>query len=90
MFAEYETYTKVKAFLLPMLEEQKINAYRKTFSFIILDEAVPPDVKDGPRRSLYLLGAFFGSLFLGILFVVVLVQYKELMSRFEAYQKGNK
>ena len=88
MYAEYETYTKVKAFLLPMLEEQKINAYRKTFSFIVLDKAVPPDVKDGPRRSLYLLGAFFGSFFLAIMFIVFLVQYKELMSKFEEYKKS--
>jgi capsule polysaccharide export protein KpsE/RkpR len=89
MFAEYETYTKVKAFLLPMLEEQKINAFRKTFSFIVLDEAIPPDVKDGPRRSLYLMGSFFGSFFLAIVFIAFLVQYRELMSRYNTYKNRN-
>ncbi len=90
MFAEYKTYTKVKAFLLPMLEEQKINAFRKTYSFIILDKAIPPDMKNGPRRSLYLLGAFFGSLFLAIMFVVLLAQYKEFKLRFKEYQNLDK
>jgi uncharacterized protein involved in exopolysaccharide biosynthesis len=89
MFAEYETYTKVKAFLLPMLEEQKINAFRRTFSFIVLDKAIPPDVKDGPRRSLYLMGAFFGSFFLAIMFIALLVQYSELMSRYNEYKNRN-
>ena len=88
MLTEYKTYTKVKAFLLPMLEEQKINLLRTTYAFIVLDRAIPPDVKDGPKRSLYLLGAFFGSLFLGILFVVVIFQYKELKMRYYAYYKN--
>lgn len=88
MFSEYKTYTKVKAFLLPMLEEQNINLMRKTFAFIVLDSAIPPDVKDGPHRSLYLLGAFFGSLFLGILFVVVLFQYKELKFKYHSQYKN--
>jgi len=83
LFAEYETFTKVKAFLMPMLEEQKINELRESISFIVLDIAIPPDQKHTPKRSLYIGGALLGSVFLGIMFVIFLYQFKEFRLKYK-------
>lgn len=87
LYTEYETFTKVKAFLMPMLEEQKINEFRNTVSFIVLDPAVPADKKSGPRRSLYIAGAFLGSTLLGFVFVLFLEGYRDLRRKYKEYLK---
>lgn len=87
LYTEYETFTKVKAFLMPMLEEQRINEFRNTVSFIVLDPAVPADKKSGPRRSLYIAGAFLGSTLLGLLFILLLEGYRDLRRKYKEYLK---
>ncbi len=72
LYAEIETYTKVKSFLLPYLEENRLNEHRQMQYLIVLDKAVPPDQKSKPKRSLIVIGSFLGSIFLisFVLFVV--------------------
>ena len=82
LYTEFETFTKVKAFLLPMLEEQRINENRETRSFIVLDKASVPDKKFKPKRSLYLLGAFFGSMVLSIVIVLLIIGFKDFKKRY--------
>lgn len=72
LYAEFETYTKVKSFLLPVLEETKLNEYRKFQYLIFLDKATPPDTKSRPKRSIIIAGTFFGS-FILISFLIVFV-----------------
>ncbi|MEJ5285681.1 MAG: Wzz/FepE/Etk N-terminal domain-containing protein [Candidatus Kapaibacteriota bacterium] len=72
LYAEMETYTKVKSFLLPYLEENRLNEHREMKYLIVLDKAVPPDQKSKPKRSLIVLGSFFGS-FILISFLIIVV-----------------
>jgi tyrosine-protein kinase Etk/Wzc len=78
LLAEYETFTKVKAFLLPMLEEARINEFRNTKNLLVLDEAIVPEKKSRPKRMVIVLGAFVGSIALSILSVFLLQGYKTL------------
>lgn len=87
LYTEFETFTKVKAFLLPMLEEQRINENRDTRSFIVLDKASVPDKKLKPKRSLYLLGAFLGSMVLSIVIVLLIVGFKDFKKRYNENAK---
>ncbi len=61
LYSDIEAFLKVKAFLLPVLEEMKLNEVRQYQSLIFLDRATPPDQKSRPKRSLIVLGTFFGS-----------------------------
>lgn len=56
LLTNVETYYRIKAFLIPMLEETKVKAQRFKRILNVLDPAVPPDMKARPKRSLYVLG----------------------------------
>ena len=86
LLAEYETFTKVKAFLLPMLEEAKINELRNTKNLLILDEAIVPEKKSRPKRAVIVLGAFIGSIAICILSIFLFHGYKRLKKSMD-YQK---
>lgn len=72
LYTEMETYTKVKSFLLPYLEENRLNEHRQMQYLIVLDRAEPPDQKSKPKRSLIVLGSFFGS-FILISFLIIVI-----------------
>ncbi len=69
LFTEFETLSKVKAFLIPSIEKQKLDVNRNIKSLIIVDKAIPADLKDRPKRSVLVLGAFLGGFILSILLV---------------------
>jgi tyrosine-protein kinase Etk/Wzc len=80
LYAELETYTKVKSILLPLLEENRLNENKQMQFLIVLDKATPPDQKSKPKRSLIVLGAFFGSFILISCFLVFLYSFKNFLS----------
>lgn len=65
--AQFETFTKVKAFVVPMLEEARLNESKNAQTFIILDSALVPDKKDRPKRSIIVSGSVASSLILSIM-----------------------
>jgi len=69
---EFETYSKVKAFLLPVLENARVELKKDLPSLYILDKALPAEKKDRPKRSLIVASAFLGTLFF-MSFLVLLV-----------------
>lgn len=69
LYTEYITFTKVKAFLLPMLEEARIEEAKASKTLYMLDEPLVPDGKSKPKRSMIVTGTCLGSFFLAILFV---------------------
>ena len=83
LYTDIETFTKVKSFLLPLLEEQRLNEVRDTKSFIILDKAIPPDKKSKPKRSLFVIGAFVGSLVLSIIFIILLLGFQDFRLKYK-------
>ena len=78
LLAEYETFTKVKAFLMPMLEEARMNELRNTKNLLVLDEAIVPEKKSRPKRSVIVIGAFLGSIAISILVIFLIHGYKKL------------
>lgn len=90
LYAEFETLNKVKAFLIPMLEEARLNEIRQTQSFFIVDKAIPPDKKIKPKRSLIILGSAVGLLLLSVIFTLVFNSYKSFSKQVKEINSHNK
>lgn len=72
MFAMFEAYTQLKAFLLPIVEENRLAEKRRTRSFYYVDYPNLPDKKAEPKRSLIVAGSAIGSFVIAVLFVLVI------------------
>ncbi|MFC2130546.1 hypothetical protein ACFLSQ_03850 [Bacteroidota bacterium] len=84
LLAEFETFTKVKSILLPMLEEAKLEESKKGQSLIVVDSPIPADKKAKPKRSLIVLGFMFGTFILCTIFIVLLDGYKNFRRKYKA------
>jgi uncharacterized protein involved in exopolysaccharide biosynthesis len=84
MYSEFETYTKVKAFLLPMLEQARLDEVKNVQSLFIVDEAVPSNKKDRPKRSFIVLGAFVGSFVFAVIIILALNSIKNFKEKNKA------
>jgi capsule polysaccharide export protein KpsE/RkpR len=78
LYADLEVYTKIKALLIPSLEQSRQDLQRHQPSLILLDPAVPADKKDSPKRSLIIGSATLGTLIFAVLFVVLRDRYRAL------------
>ncbi len=83
LYAEYETFTKVKAFLMPMYEETRLDINKNQKNLYVLDEAIAPQKKSKPKRSVIVAGSTFGGFVLAMLFVVFFNSYKELKEKYQ-------
>jgi capsule polysaccharide export protein KpsE/RkpR len=75
----YETFSKVRSFLMPMLEEARLDEMKQVQNLYIIDEPTRPDKKSRPKRSLFIAGALFGSFVFSIM--IVIVTYRILIFR---------
>lgn len=82
-YVELETYAKVKAFLMPSLEEAKLKEVKNIRNLFIVDYAIPPNKKDKPKRSIIVLGAAFGSFALSIMMVFLVNSYRRFNSKYK-------
>lgn len=71
-YTELETMMKLKAAMLPMLEEVRTSLVRNSPSLYVLDPALPAIKKSSPRRSLIIGGAFVASAILALLLALVM------------------
>lgn len=85
LYTEYETYAKVKAFLMPMLEKAKLDEQRNSQNVFVVDEAVPPFKKDRPKRSVIIAGAGVGGLVLSIIIVVIIYNFRNFKSKYKEF-----
>jgi uncharacterized protein involved in exopolysaccharide biosynthesis len=90
LYVELETFSKLKAFLLPMIEQNRLDENRYARTMYVLDPAVPPDQKDKPKRSLIVLGAALASLILSTFFVLVRYRYRTFKKQYGTILKGEK
>jgi len=58
---EVEIQSKLKAFLLPVYEQARLDQEKNLYSYVLLDPAVPPMKKSKPHRSILLLAVMVGS-----------------------------
>lgn len=78
IFTEFETYSRVKAFLLPTIEKIKSDEIKQIQNLLIVDPAIAPDSKDKPKRAYIIAGSTFGSFILGIVLIFIFNYIKEL------------
>lgn len=71
LYREIELQATLMEFILPMYEQAKVEEKKSIPTVMVVDKAVPSQLKYSPRRSLIVLG--FGFLFL---FIHILIVYR--------------
>ena len=79
-FREVELQGKIMEFILPMYEQSKIEEQKSIPTVVVIDPAVPAQLKDSPKRMFIILGVF--SLF-AIIFLVIVFQGDKVYERTE-------
>lgn len=64
IYREIEIQTKVMEFVLPMYEQAKVEEQKSIPSLIVVDKAVPPQLKYSPKKAFIILLFFFLGLFI--------------------------
>ncbi len=82
LFAMFEAYTQLKAFLMPIVEENRLAEQRRTKSFYYVDYPQIPDKKAEPKRSLIVAGSAVGSFVIAVLFILLLDGMSNLRRRY--------
>jgi uncharacterized protein involved in exopolysaccharide biosynthesis len=84
IYTEFETQSKVKAMLLPMLEKARLDEKRNSQNLFVVDEALRPDKKDRPKRSIIIAGSGIGSLVVAILLIILSYNFRNLSRKLKA------
>jgi capsular polysaccharide biosynthesis protein len=87
LYAELETYSKVKAFMMPMIEKNKLDETKKMKNLIVLDKAIPADRKDRPKRSLIVAGSAFGTFALTIFIILIINSLKSFNRKLKQFSE---
>ncbi len=66
MYRDIEIQTKILEFILPMYEQAKVEEQKSTPSLLVVDKAVPPQLKYSPKKAFVILLFFFLGLFIHI------------------------
>lgn len=78
-YAEFEALTKVKVFLKPMLEQAILDELKDAPTMYILDEAIIPQTKAKPQRSLIVGGTLLGTFIIMCVLVIVSARLRYVM-----------
>lgn len=81
LYTDFETLSKVKAFLVSMLEKIRSDEVKSIQSLLVVDKAIPPDKKDKPKRAYIIIGSAIGGLAMALLIVFSINYYKEIKKR---------
>jgi capsule polysaccharide export protein KpsE/RkpR len=68
-YQEVKIQQEIMEIIMPMYEQAKVEEQKSIPTIMIVDKAVPPQLKYSPKKSVIILGAFFLSLFIFIPFV---------------------
>ncbi len=83
LYTEIEAYSKVKAALFPMIEKARLDERRNAQFLFIVDEAVVPDKKDRPKRSIIIGGTAIGSFIFSLFLVIAFNRYNEFRNQYK-------
>ncbi len=81
LYTDFETYSKVKAFLVSMLEKIRSDEIKSIQSLLVVDKAIPPDKKDKPKRVYIVAGSAVGGLVLALIIVFLINYISEIKNR---------
>ncbi len=68
-YRDIEIQTKIMEVILPMYEEAKVDEQKSIPTVLVLDKAVPPELKYQPKKAFIILAVSFLALFLMIIFI---------------------
>ena len=71
LYRDYEIYSKLLGFLMPMYQQAKIDENKETKAVVVLDRAVAPEKKYKPKRSIIIGLSFLSVFVLGAAFVLI-------------------
>lgn len=69
LYREMEIQNKILEFIYPMFEQAKIDEKKNTPTLIVVDEAVPAQLKYAPKKAFIILGFFAIAFFVFVAFV---------------------
>jgi tyrosine-protein kinase Etk/Wzc len=70
-YRNIEIQQSILEVVLPIYEQAKVEEQKSIPTILVLDSAVPPQIKDSPKRTFIVLGVFFLGLFGLLLFVFI-------------------
>ncbi|MFA7325499.1 MAG: Wzz/FepE/Etk N-terminal domain-containing protein [Candidatus Kapaibacterium sp.] len=88
LYTEYEAHSKMKIYLMPTLEKTKLDLVTNNNYLFVVDEAIPAENKDRPKRSYIVMGTFAGSFILSIVLVLFLNMYNNLKLRLRNFKEN--
>jgi capsule polysaccharide export protein KpsE/RkpR len=81
MYAEYEASMKVKAFMMPTLEQMRLDQQKSAPSLLVVDPPLVSEKKARPRRSLIAAGTGVGAGILSVLIILLSFAYRTLKAQ---------
>jgi capsule polysaccharide export protein KpsE/RkpR len=90
LVTDVEVFAKMKAFLLPTLEQYKLDEHRSLPNLYVLDPAVPPEKKGRPKRSLLVAGTAFGTFVLVLICILLWDRFRILKQTYPYVFAQNK
>ncbi len=73
MYADFEAHTKLKAFLMPSLEQAQLDMNKTSPALLVIDYPVPAEERDKPKRMFVSVGSGMG---IGILIILILLSLR--------------
>ncbi len=81
-YSQLEALMRIKAFLLPSFDQIKLDLTKESPSLYVLDEAIPPQKKSRPKRSLIVASATVAAEFLWVVVLLLRFQIQTIRSRY--------
>ncbi len=81
ILAEFEAHAKLKGFILPTFEQARLDQQKTTPTLIVVDDPVPMEKKDKPKRAFIALGTGIGGAIIYIVTLLLITAWKNLISR---------
>lgn len=78
MYAEFEAASKVKAFMMPTLEQMRLDQQKNAPSLLVVDPPLVPEKKAKPRRTLIAAGTGVGAAILTVLVMLLGMAYRSM------------
>ncbi len=88
LYTEYEAHSKMKIYLMPTLEKTKLDLVTNNNYLFVVDDAIPAENKDRPKRSYIVMGTFAGSFILSIVLVLFLNMYNNVKLRLRNFKEN--
>jgi tyrosine-protein kinase Etk/Wzc len=83
----YEIQNKILEFIYPIYEQAKIEEQKNIPVVLVVDNAIPPEKKSSPRRSLIVIGAFLISFFFSLAYALIKESYSSMQTDQDRFKK---